>query len=192
MVTHLYLARHGETEWNRIKRLQGRLNSPLTKTGIEQAKQLANQIPQLNINRIIHSPLGRANHTAALCAERVNVHCSSDERLVERHFGDWQGQYFNDFKSLPEFSDVFLHCTETSPPNGESGVDCGNRLRHALEAIAKAHCGESILVITHGDMIRCFMNLMGRTAQVDAYSQFGNGQLFPLVYDDTQQQLRLT
>ncbi len=192
MVTHLYIARHGETEWNRIKRLQGRLNSPLTDTGVEQARELADQVSKLKINRIIHSPLGRARDTAILCAESINVDCSSEESLVERDFGDWQGQLFDEFRSLSEFSDVFLHCTQTAPPNGESGIDCGNRLRTALENIAQTHRGESILIITHGDMIRCFMNMMGQTAQVDAYSQFGNGQLFPLVYDHQQQQLRLT
>ncbi|PWK46357.1 histidine phosphatase family protein, partial [Pleionea mediterranea] len=68
-----YLARHGETEWNRIKRLQGRLDSPLTEQGIQQANDLAASMTNYSVDAVITSPLLRARRTAEICQQQLNV-----------------------------------------------------------------------------------------------------------------------
>ncbi|MCI2284085.1 histidine phosphatase family protein [Colwellia sp. MSW7] len=67
MKTRLYLARHGETLWNRTRRLQGQLDSELTDLGNLQSAQIADELVTKNIQLIISSPLGRAVKSATIC-----------------------------------------------------------------------------------------------------------------------------
>ncbi|SDI74973.1 probable phosphoglycerate mutase [Actinokineospora alba] len=63
----IFLARHGETRWNRLGRKQGQLDSPLTESGLAQARNLAAAVGRLRVDGVFSSPLGRAATTAALC-----------------------------------------------------------------------------------------------------------------------------
>ena len=73
----LYVARHGETEWNVRRKVCGRTDIPLTDTGIEQAKQLAEKAAELDIDIIIASPMIRAQQTATAVSEK-NRHSNFD------------------------------------------------------------------------------------------------------------------
>jgi broad specificity phosphatase PhoE len=92
----IFLVRHGETEWNREGRYQGRLDSPLTPRGIAQAEAIGRRlagIPEAVAAAIVASPLGRARHTARIIAERLGRGAppSFDERLREVSLGAWDG-----------------------------------------------------------------------------------------------------
>lgn len=92
----IFLVRHGETEWNRVRRYQGWLDSPLTLDGIAQAEavgRLLSRIPEAAGSAIVASPLGRARHTAAIIAESLGDALGHprpirfDERLREISLG---------------------------------------------------------------------------------------------------------
>lgn len=176
------MARHGETEWNQLRRLQGRLDSPLTTQGIEQAKALAVNLSTQNIHRIISSPLGRALNTAKLCQQELQIQIEIEQELQERHFGDWQDQLFDELSNQANFKSVFFEVTDDSPPSGESGHACGLRIWQSLVKTAEKFPSENLLIITHGDAIRCFLSRLNQTGAVDAYSQYGNGRVFELNY----------
>ncbi|MET1256203.1 histidine phosphatase family protein [Aliikangiella maris] len=203
----IILARHGETQWNKLKKLQGRLDSPLTDEGILQAHSLAEKLKTAQVKLIISSPLKRAEHTAQICEKVLNVERQLDAQLVERDFGLWQAEYFSELKSEKYFTDVFYKVNHQGPPDGETGIACAQRIQQALLNIArtqlngiKSHLPLSnrrlsnqlqsnelpvegcLLVITHGDAIRCLLSLLSVQGQVDAYSQYGNGKTFPLYY----------
>src|SRR5207253_1033662 len=97
----ILLVRHGETEWNRQRRVQGRLDSPLTQQGITQAGaigRLLRTLPDAASARIVTSPLGRARRTAELIGEHfpVRLELAIDDRLREISVGAWDGLTYRD------------------------------------------------------------------------------------------------
>jgi broad specificity phosphatase PhoE len=87
----VYLSRHGETEWNASRRRQGRLDSPLTSTGIAQARAMASIATSLSVDRIFTSPLGRAASTAAIVADAVGLPFQVLDELAEVDHGEFAG-----------------------------------------------------------------------------------------------------
>lgn len=89
----VYLLRHGETEWNKDLRIQGQLDSPLTRLGQSQAKRQAHTLRRVRASLSHHtlwaSPLGRAQETASLALDGVAF--ATDPRLAEIHCGQWEG-----------------------------------------------------------------------------------------------------
>lgn len=94
----LFLIRHGETCWNRERRFQGQLDSPLTGLGVAQAERAGQRLRAVLDDpaayRLVSSPLGRARHTAiivASCLGRGNDEIALDDRLMEMTWGAWDG-----------------------------------------------------------------------------------------------------
>lgn len=87
----IYLIRHGETEWNRAKRLQGTKDSPLTKTGRYQAQAIAKCLEESPPRAMMTSPLGRAKATASIIAAHLGIEHAEDMRLSEMGFGAAEG-----------------------------------------------------------------------------------------------------
>ncbi|NVJ51800.1 MAG: histidine phosphatase family protein [Gammaproteobacteria bacterium] len=191
MITTIYLARHGETQWNTCKRLQGQLDSQLTVNGIAQATQLAQELKTKPISKIFTSPLGRAQHSAAICREILDCEVVTVDDLQERHFGVWQGRSFESLRPQPNFSAIFEQVTDHAPPQGESAVAAKTRLTRTLQQIAQQHLQQSLLVISHGDVIRSFVSDLSAQSFCDAYSQFGNGSSLTVIYDSSQQRFIL-
>jgi probable phosphoglycerate mutase len=93
-MTEIYLIRHGETEWNAQGRFQGKLDSPLTDTGVRQAEAIGRRLAGLGLSfdAFVTSPLGRTRQTAAIIAECVHLPAAqSDDRLAEVSLGSWDG-----------------------------------------------------------------------------------------------------
>jgi probable phosphoglycerate mutase len=89
--TIVYLVRHGETMWNREKRLQGTLDSPLTVLGQAQGDALGLALREAAISRLYTSDLGRAVATARSVGGAVELPLRIEARLRERHYGIFQG-----------------------------------------------------------------------------------------------------
>ena len=91
----IYFAHHGETEWNRAGRFQGRHDSPLTPEGRRQAMRvaalLARELPPPRNVALVTSPLGRAMTTAGIIADALDLPIDSDDRLAELSLGAWEG-----------------------------------------------------------------------------------------------------
>jgi broad specificity phosphatase PhoE len=97
----IVLVRHGETEWNRERRNQGRFDSPLTERGIAQANgigQLLAMLPNAAAARIVASPLGRARRTAEIICEHLDPapELGLDDRLRELSIGSWDGLTYSE------------------------------------------------------------------------------------------------
>ncbi|HBY85606.1 MAG TPA: hypothetical protein DEO86_07000 [Colwellia sp.] len=182
MKTTLYLARHGQTRWNKIHRFQGQLDSDLTQTGRQQSEQLALHLAPQEIDLIVSSTLGRSIDSALICQQILGIPVTHSNKLIERNLGPWQGQYIADIKSDKNYHEILHQFTEVSPPNGESAVSCGSRIYQALKAIANSHFNKNILVIFHGEALRCFLAKLGHNKSGNAYDLFDNGCLLPLTY----------
>lgn len=119
----LLLLRHGETEWNRQGRLQGRKNSPLTDLGRAQARQQGEILKQINgIERFdaVCSPLGRTQETARIALGAIGKLPRLDPRVAEINAGDWEGKTFEEICGpAPVFHDKDLMRLFFVAPNGE-------------------------------------------------------------------------
>jgi len=187
MHTKILLARHGETLWNKEQRLQGQLDSPLTATGIKQAEKLAQALCLHNISGIYSSPLNRAYQTALACAATCHQDVNVLDALKERHFGDWQGRLYQEVQAHKYFNEIFKQVTDTPPPNGESALQAQRRIFIALKTLALQHKKQTVLVVSHGDLIRSLCALFTQESFCDAYSQYGNGQFLTLLFDHQSQ-----
>ncbi|THD77169.1 MAG: histidine phosphatase family protein [Phenylobacterium sp.] len=121
----IYLVRHGETEWNVARRMQGRQESRLTPRGERQAAAMAGLLADLIACeapaawRLVSSPLGRARQTAAAIAARLGLPIELDERLAEIAFGEWEGRLRDEV--APQHPEVFATREWlVSPPGGET------------------------------------------------------------------------
>ncbi len=146
-MTDLYLVRHGETEWNRQRRIQGLTDIPLNDTGREQARITGMLLTRRPISRVVASPLGRARETAEIIATQLGLDDPElREAFVERDYGSAEGLDFHEIDvRYPPGVDV---------PGRESREDVAARVIPALQALAAQHPGEAIVVVSHGGAIR--------------------------------------
>ena len=139
-MTTLYLARHGETDWNRELRIQGSSDIELNDLGRRQAQALAQELEHVDLDAIYSSDLSRARQTAEAVAALHGLEIELDPRLRERSFGSWEGLTREDIAMLPE----------GERHDGESDDEVRERVLEAIQAIADRHPGENVLVVAHG------------------------------------------
>lgn len=151
---NIFIVRHGQDEDNAHGILNGRRNTPLTETGREQARSVAEKLRQYNIDVIISSPLSRALETAHIIAETIGVsRVIPLDILIEREFGVLTGKPVAD---IPKYSEknilgdkitYFLEVegAETFPILYQRGMD-------ALVMIQKEYPDQNCLIVAHGDI----------------------------------------
>ena len=94
----IYLARHGETEWNEKGILQGTMDSPLTKKGILEAETLRDTLKEVVFDKVFCSYLERSRKTAEIICEGKDVDIISLDGLQEINYGSWQGTLVSEIK----------------------------------------------------------------------------------------------
>lgn len=151
MKTTLYVTRHGETEWNIAKRMQGRKNSNLTDKGMLQAKQLGEHIKDIPLHVIYSSPSGRTMHTAELIKGERSIPIIADEHFYEINMGIWEGQMLADLEAhYPE--EVYTFWNEPHrfcSTSGENFYDVYNRVIEGVNFLLEKHRGQNILIVSH-------------------------------------------
>jgi broad specificity phosphatase PhoE len=181
--TIFHLARHGQTAWNIEHRIQGQLDSLLTTKGEAQALQLATLCLPLNISQVLTSSLGRAIQTATICAQRLQVEAKIIDDIEERNFGTWQGCLTQYMRAHADYIEITSLITDCKPEQGESAKQLLTRFETALKKQFQAKHDETYLIITHGDILRCFMAQFLTKGQSHTGYDYKNGQLFSIKYD---------
>ncbi|RME18949.1 MAG: histidine phosphatase family protein [Alphaproteobacteria bacterium] len=178
MFPEIVVLRHGQTEWNRARRWQGGLDSPLTALGREQARRMGAVLREAEIGPASHaafvSPLGRTLETARL-ALGPDWPLRPDPRLREIGVGAWQGWTLEEIRAaagLPEGASIFDYYR--AAPGGEGFEALAARARAFLESLE----GPAVIV-THGMTSRMLRTLAsgGDPAQIDALPG-GQGVVF--------------
>jgi broad specificity phosphatase PhoE len=133
----VYLARHGQTEWNVAGRRQGRLDSPLTALGVRQAQLNASLLRLHSIDAVVTSPLGRARRTADVFGEALGLPVQVVDDLAEVDHGEWSGLTSAEIDGRwPGQRAVREQAKYTFRfPGGESYADAEVRAARALAAI---------------------------------------------------------
>jgi probable phosphoglycerate mutase len=158
----LFLIRHGETEWNRVGRWQGKTDIPLSEVGRQQARALAAELAGRGIAEVHASDLRRALETAELIAAALGIAGPQiDPRLRERGFGCFEGFTREECAERhPEAWMRYLADRRSTPPGGEPQDEVAARLVAAMTDIARrpGAAGQAALVVSHGGAIRTFIH----------------------------------
>jgi probable phosphoglycerate mutase len=153
--TTLLLIRHGETAWNAEHRIQGRLDVPLSTTGVWQTGRLAQRLAGEAIEAIYASDLARAWMTGVPLAEARGMAMVPEPRLRERVFGIFEGKTLDEIAAghPEEFAAWRARDVNWRMPEGESGAEFIERVLDALHDIVRAHAGATVAVVTHGGVL---------------------------------------
>jgi broad specificity phosphatase PhoE len=153
----IFFVRHGETTWNRQKRVMGRREIPLNRVGVAQANSIARLIPEIGVEAIYASPLTRAMETARILASSASLPVKSDIRLTEVAFGRWEGYLFKDLRKDKAYQRFVARPLESAVPGGETIVDVQNRGLKAINKALKELPQARVLFVSHGDVIRAVL-----------------------------------
>ncbi|MDL2258633.1 histidine phosphatase family protein [Eubacteriales bacterium OttesenSCG-928-K08] len=152
----LILIRHGQTEWNTLRKTQGLTDIPLDKKGVLQAQMLQSRLADEQINACYTSPLVRASETAKIIVAPHGIPVTQSYDLIERDFGAWEGltiaelyeQYAGDMELWKK--DPFA-CT---PPRAENLRAVQKRCVNFISEIKQKHEKETVLVVSHSVPLR--------------------------------------
>lgn len=152
--TRFCLVRHGETDWNVERRLQGHTDIDLNVRGFAQAEQMARALQKINLqfDVLYTSDLQRAAKTAREIERLFNTSALVSPALRERHLGALQGLTMDEApKTEPELwrSHLDRNLSEDLR-GGESIFQFSNRIKEALDQIRNQHIGKTILIVSHG------------------------------------------
>lgn len=157
---NIYILRHGETELNKKKILQGNSDSNLTNDAIIKAKSLNTWYKKIKFDRIISSNLKRAIDTAKLVSGEEDI--IIDENISEMRFGYWQGKskeeiFKNELEKM-NYENYFFNPNLYVPvEGGETFESIVNRAKKFFDDIKKFDVNENILVVTHGAFIKALL-----------------------------------
>lgn len=158
--TRICFVRHGETNWNAERRMQGHIDIPLNANGISQAERLANALIRVkhSFDVIYSSDLERALHTANAVARALSLDVQITPRLRERNVGKLQGLLLAEAPVLlPEIWQRHIaRELDHDLGGGESIRTFHQRMQDILELFLNEYRGQSVLAVSHGgslDMI---------------------------------------
>lgn len=196
MKRNLYIFRHGQTDYNVQRRMQGVLDIPLNETGIAQAHALAEKLKDVHLDCIYTSKLSRAKQTAEIVAQKNNTKVIVDNGLHEWNLGIYCGKILNLIKA-PKWTPIeikgdnvyiprlVLADADYVPQGGESFSMFRKRICDSLEDILKNTDAENIGIATHGGAIRAILS---------EYTNYANGgmpnaEYFVMQWDGKKLQL---
>ncbi|MCJ8323509.1 MAG: histidine phosphatase family protein [Rhizobiales bacterium] len=147
----IYLMRHGETEWNLQKRMQGQLDSPLTPKGQAQAVKMGHilnrEIADPHNYHMYTSPLGRTMHTSELVAQNFEFKPNKSDLLMEIYAGSWGGKLRADIMRQNPHIEIGKQPFMSHAPDGETLDQLSGRGKQWLDSLT-----EQSIVVSHGQI----------------------------------------
>ena len=192
----LYIVRHGETEWNVIKRFQGQLNTPLTEKGMEKLRKTGKKLENVLFDQVYTSELGRTVASAEIILNENNGYKNSKlelqklAELNEVYFGVWQGLTYEEvFLKYPEEGNNYFYNVKNYKAENVEAEKLEDALERFLKGINKildSHESGNILVVTHGTVFEMFMNYVANNSifDIDERTLMGNGDYKVFSYKD--------
>ena len=147
----IYFVRHGQTEWNKIGRMQGHIDIELNDEGKNQAQVVKEKLKGIKFDKVFSSPLKRAKETAEIiCSQKITI----DDRLIERFNGELEGKFKDEIMVYPDFND---------PNDTRFGIESLNsfkdRINSFLDDVLNEYKNKNVLVVTHAGIclyVRCY------------------------------------
>jgi 2,3-bisphosphoglycerate-dependent phosphoglycerate mutase len=168
MSTRICFVRHGETDWNLERRIQGHTDVPLNATGRAQALAMAYNAGHHHFSAVYSSDLSRAMETALALAEREGLEVRSLPQLRERHYGIFQGLTAAEAATLHPMPFRLYSARDTHYDfeNGESLGAFAARVQEGIDWILRHHGGETLCAVSHGGVLDLlYRRATGRTLE---------------------------
>ncbi len=185
----IYLVRHGEAEGNAHGIIMGHLDLPLTEKGEAQAKETAQKLKDIHFDYVYSSDLMRARRTAEIITLEKKLAVQTSKLLRERTYGIHEGKHYADYsEGTKTFWDSLEKLSEearkdASYPDGiESDSSIASRMITFLREIAVAAPGKTVLVATHGGILRAFLIRIGY-AKREGFPDIKNGAFIKMISD---------
>lgn len=184
----VYLVRHGETQWNAERRIQGQSDSPLTEKGKQQAQQVAERVKALGITHIIASDLGRTRQTAEIIAGVCSCDIIPEPRLRELDMGVLERRHID---SLTEEEEGWRRqlvngTADGRIPGGESMQELAERMHAALETCLALPQGSRPLLVSHGMALGCLVStILGLPAWAERRLRLRNCSISRIDYQQS-------
>lgn len=171
--TRLCLVRHGETEWNAARRIQGQIDIGLNETGLRQAEAAGRWLKMAGIMALYSSDLKRARTTAEAIGQALGLVPVLVPEMRERRYGTFEGLTYDEAKvKYPEGYAAFEgRNADYSFENGESLHAMFERVTSRLKKIAAAHAGQNVVVVLHGGVLD-IINRFARGNSLEAPRDF--------------------
>ena len=195
-VLKLYIVRHGETEWNVIKRFQGQLNTPLTEKGMEKLRKTGKKLENVLFDEVYTSELGRTVASAEIILNENRGYKNKKRELQklaelnEVYFGVWQGLTYEEvFLKYPEEGNNYFYNVKNYKAENVEAEKLEDALERFLKGINKildSYESGNILVVTHGTVFEMFMNYVANDSifDIDERTLMGNGDYKVFSYKD--------
>ena len=195
-ILKLYIVRHGETEWNVIKRFQGQLNTPLTEKGMEKLRETGKKLENVLFDEVYTSELGRTVASAEIILNEnrgyrnKKLELKKLAELNEVYFGVWQGLTYEEvFLKYPEEANNYFYNVKNYKAENVEAENLKDALERFLKGINKildSHESGNILVVTHGTVFEMFMNYVANDSifDIDERTLMGNGDYKIFSYKD--------
>ena len=185
----LYLVRHGQTEFNVARLVQGRCDSPLTELGVTQAHAAGEWLREHGVvpEAIVSSPLGRAMATARILADELGFvsEVEPEERIIERSYGWFEK---GPFSELPD--NVWDPGESLVPYGGEGNLELSARMNEGLRALMERDGLQTAVAVSHGSASRRFIT-MNLPEGIEGPKKLPNCGIFAFDYDEVAGSFRL-
>lgn len=170
---NVYVMRHGETDWNIVKKIQGSTDIPLNHKGIEEAERTSEALNKegIKFDYVFSSPLKRAYKTALIMAKYSNCTVEQDERLVEFNFGEGEGKTLEELKKDPKYANIVYWFTDSSKYTAEYGSESYKSITSRLDSFIKEKIiplegrADNVLICVHGGVIRSLISYIKKAGQ---------------------------
>lgn len=172
----LYIARHGETEYNRLGLFMGQKDIELNEKGIAQAHKLGEKAEGLVIDFILSSSLIRAIQTAKIVKSHIKKEIKIDSRLIERNVGVLEGLTMEELKEFQkEYNNNMEKVYNEVIPKGETSAEVQKRVFEAINDLKKNYSNGAVLVITHSFIIKMINKYFNQNISADDFFKFSVG-----------------
>ncbi|WP_440999092.1 histidine phosphatase family protein [Fodinibius sp. SL11] len=188
-ITNIYLARHGETEYNRCNQIQGRgIDASLNDTGIKQAQAIAQHLQDVSIQRIFSSSLKRSQQTAEAVAKKYQLEVNTYQDLDEMDFGILEGKPISEIK--PELKHLHERWksgdVDFASAGGESPTVVFKRADNRARLILEENQKKNLLFVLHGRLLRILLSeWLGYGLKNMHEIPHSNGALYHLRWNST-------
>ncbi len=190
----LFMARHGESTFNRDNLFTGWIDAPLTDKGREEAKEIARKLNGYSFDIAYTSKLRRALESLKIVLNEINatqIPIIESEKLNERHYGDLQGLNKEEtaIKYGSEQVKLWRRSYSIAPPNGESLKDTSNRVIPFFRSIIMKDIsyGKNVLVLAHGNSLRTIVKELDDLSDdsiIDVY--INTGEVIKYEFDSSK------
>ena len=146
----IYIVRHGQTDWNKQKVMQGQIDVPLNETGKEQARELGEKLKDIVFDHIFCSPLLRTRQTLENLKLKSNTRIIYDDRLKERNYGEFEKTK----KSSFDYNLFWNYSENIKYTKAEQCQDFFKRVIEFFDEIKKNYKDKNILIVTHAGITK--------------------------------------